>query len=486
MSELIGRLARHTGVYAIGNVLLKIGGLAVIPVYLNVLLPAEFGQFVLIDITARVLVTLGGLGIAKGLLKYSTESRPEGDECARDYSFTALLAVTVAACVVWVVVHMTSEPIERVLLDEGAFSQLIDLMALFVGIKIVQSVPMMILRIRERSVLYVSAAVIEILLLIGAVYRLVVLDEGGLVGILLSYVLSAGIVTAGLIIAIFGRVEFSIQASSLRRLIVFGIPLTLAALSGLFMNIGDRYLLRVFGTIEMVAQYDWAARLGGVVNMLFVQSFQLAFAVIGLKTRPDTEKGADLYQSVFLHYVFWSGWAVLGLALLSLDLTLLIADRPEYVVVDMLVFPVALGFMAYGLYYIAVNVLYAAGQAGRLAMLVLFMASLNAGLNVLLIPVLGPLGAALATVAAYTALALATFRAGAGISTVRYPWIALVKIVALLLLLFVASRFSSDWSPVDRIAYRLGLLAVYPLVLISTGVYSWSGIRTMIRDLLPD
>jgi len=59
MSNPIGRLARHTGVYAVGNVLLKLGGLAVIPIYLNVLITADFGRFVLIDITARVLIALG-------------------------------------------------------------------------------------------------------------------------------------------------------------------------------------------------------------------------------------------------------------------------------------------------------------------------------------------------------------------------------------------------------------------------------------------
>jgi len=58
-----------------------------------------------------------------------------------------------------------------------------------------------------------------------------------------------------------------------------------------------------------------------------------------------------------------------------------------------------------------------------------------------------------------------------------------VKIVVLLLLLFAASRISVEWSSAVRIAYRIGLLAAYPVALSLAGVYSWSSFSALIREL---
>lgn len=481
MKSIIRRLAGQTGIYTAGNVLIKLGGLLVIPVYINVLSPEDFGRFVLLDVTARVLILIAGMGIAMGLLKFATGNGSgkaegasgivNGRERHIQWS-TALASVVTLGLVGFGLMNLTAVPIADGLLADAELTGAVRLMAVFVGVKVIQSVPMMILRLRERPGLYVTAAVGETVLLIGSVYMLVIRTSGGIEGIVTSYAFSSALVTAVLLVTVFARLKWALDLSLMRRLVVFGAPLTMAALAGMFMNIGDRYLLRLLGSIEMVAAYDWAARLGGVVNMLIVQSFQLAFAVIGLKMRPHTAQGAELYRSTFVHYTFWTGWAVLGLGLLSLDLTILIADKPEYAVVDVLVFPIAIGFMAYGLYYIAVNVLYASGRTGQLALLVVLTAGLNALLNVILIPVAGILGAALATVIAYSALAALAFRAGADVASIRYPWSVLARTLGILGVLYAASLPSAAWGTAERISWRLLLIAAYPILSILAGTYS--------------
>ena len=79
-------------------------------------------------------------------------------------------------------------------------------------------------------------------------------------------------------------------------------------------------------------------------------------------------------------------------------------------------------FLAYGLYIIANNVLYATGHTGTIGTNVLMAALLNAGLNVLWIPWLGAMGAALATLGAYTVLAGWSMWVAERKMPVGYPW----------------------------------------------------------------
>src|SRR5690606_22620517 len=110
--------------------------------------------------------------------------------------------------------------------------------------------------------------------------------------------------------------------------------------------------LKAFTDAEVVAVYGLAAKYGGLVNMLFVQSFQLAFTVIGLKALAPGGEGADVHRRTFRHFVVVTGWGVLGVSLLARDVTAALSPNPAFLAAEPLVLPLALGFMAYGVYII--------------------------------------------------------------------------------------------------------------------------------------
>jgi O-antigen/teichoic acid export membrane protein len=251
------------------------------------------------------------------------------------------------------------------------------------------------------------------------------------------------------------------------------VPLVLSAFAGLFLNVGDRYILKYLTDAETVGVYGWATRLGGAINMLFVQSFQLAFTVIGLKTIGTGDR--SLYRRTFRHYTIWTGWAVLGLSLLSYDLTLLLVELfgvdPYYLQADIMVLPVALGFMGYGVYIVVNNVLYATNLTHIIGLNVLTAAAANLVLNFALIPLLGALGAALATTLSYGVLALLTARIAEKQIHVGYPWRILVIVIVLVVGLYLPGYLTTSWETFPRLSLRLLLISMYiPLILI-TGLY---------------
>jgi len=462
------RIARQSGIYAVGNLALKLGGLLLIPLYVNTLSEAAYGYFALLDATARVLVMVLGLGLATGLLRFMTHPDHAEDHAA--LPFTAWATAVVAAMLGVAVVELMAPWIAMALLDDIARTPLVRWMALYAGFKVVEAIPIMLLRTRERAGWYVIATVLELAVLIGSAF--VLLRAGkGVLGIMQAYALSAGLGALVLSGALLTQERWVFRVGLIRPLMRFGAPLVMAGLAALVLNIGDRYVLKALLDPAAVGVYDWAARLGGVINMLFVQSFQLAFGVIGLKALALREEGVAVYRRTFRHFVIWTGWGVLGLSLFTLDFTSLIANKAAYLAADQLVFPIGLGFMAYGIYHIAVNVLYASGDTRHIARMVIVAALANVGLNVVLIPVLGSLGAALTTGAAYALLAILAVRRARRHITVDYSWRTLAVVLGLVALLWSIGQLTQPWPPGLRVAARCGVVFAYLPLLYICRVY---------------
>lgn len=470
MNDTFGRIISQSGAYALGNMALKLGGLLVLPLYVNWLSEADFGYFSLLDVTARLLTLVVGLGLASGLQRFATQETDAATR--RALPFTTLVLSVGAAGFAVMGLWAVAPALASVLLDDPDRALLVRFMAVFAALKVVQGIPMMFIRASERAVLYVAVTLVELVLLVGGVYVLLVVQARGLRGVMEAYVLSAGATTLVLTVLLLVRTPWRFRPTLIRPLMAFGLPLVLAGLGSLFLNFGDRYLLKWLADPATVGVYDWSARIGGTLNMLFVNSFQMAFGIIGLKALGHLgAEAAPIYRRTFKHYVIWTGWGVLGVSLLAFDLTKLLARDPAYLAADVLVFPIALGYLMLGIYYIVFNVIFVRGQSRYIAGLVFAAAIANALLNVVLIPYLGALGAALSTLFAYTVQMGLMARRAVREMAVRYPWGRLVHVLLLLVPLYLLGLATAPWDTVPRLAARLGLIAAYPMLTVLTGLY---------------
>lgn len=474
-------VARQSGVYALGNIALKASGLLIAPLYLNPeLLTVEgFGQFALLNVTAQLAIFIVGLGLGQGLLKFVTD--PDLAHKREVLPFTTLTATLGAVLVGCGAIAALAEPVTGVLLGPDAPSTLLVLVAGYVGAKVMGSIPLMLLRARERAGWYATAVGLEALVLVGAVYYFLAVLQWGLWGLMAAYTASATVGTTVLLVAMLRLVPWSFDRTLVLPLIRFGWPLAVGALAAWFLNLGDRYLLSWLVDDATTGLYEWAARLAGAVNMLFVQSFQLAFSVIGLKALGRGDAAADLHRTIFRHYVALTGWASLGIALLSYDLTRLLTAEATYLEAEPLVLLLALGFMAYGVHFIITNVLYAAGKTGTMGSLVFAAAVLNLLLNLALIPFIGAIGAALTTYVSYLALALGNAYVAGKTQAVAFPWGRYAGVVALVVGLYALGWMVQDASPALRLSVRLGLIAAFPPLLVLTRFYTWREVRATAR-----
>ena len=480
---MLRRLAQQSSTYALVNVVAKVSGIALMGLYGNeeVLSQGDFGFLGSLNATMMFALLVAGLGLPLGIIRFaSSPSLSERERAA--VPATALGLALAAAAVVGVGGWVLAPSASALQFGDPGRADVMRWLALFIAFKTVSEVSYTVLRQREQAGTFALVGAAEALLL-AALVAVFLLRGEGLAGVMKGYALSAAVVAAVVTPLLLMRIDRRARWSLLGPMLAFGAPLVVSGAAGRFLNLGDRYLLLYFVGEEAMAPYEWAARFGGVVNTLLAQSFTLAFTVLGLKSADETGS-FDLHRSAFRHFSALAGWVVLGLGLFVADASRLLTDNPAYIETEGLTLLIAAGFAFYGLYFVTVNVLYAAGRTRAVALAVGAAALLNLALNVALIPVMGIAGAAVATLASYVVLAAVTARLGAASGGVDYPWRALALVSALVAGLWALAQPSADWPAAGRLAARAALALAYLPGLVAVGVYgrddlgrAWSVVR---------
>ena len=487
MKETFGRLVKQGSIYALGNFLFKVAGFLLAFIYLDpdYLAEAAYGRLALLDTTAKVLIPLLTLGISTGLLKFWAD--PEYASEKGVLVFTSVIAVCGCGVAAFILVALSAPYAAEILLGSSERAGLFYLLGGYMACKIIATTPTKHLRNEEKAGWMVAAIALEMVLLVAGVYYFLVVEGLGLIGVMQAYLLSAGVSAAVLVGGVLVSVPWKFKPEYLRRLVRFGMPLAWVGIGAMLLSLGDRYLLQWLTGPVTVGIYDWSGRLGNVLYMLFVSSFQLAFTVHGVKALSGDVSEADLHRRTFRHFVIWTGWAALGLSLLAYDVTLLVSDSAAYLAAEYLVLPVAIGYLFYGVYTVMNNLLYAGGRTKMIARNIYLTAGLNIILNLALIPLLGAFGAALATAISYAGLVAVTTRIAYTETTTRFPWMVLAKVLTLILGLYLLGRVSFDWSLAGRLSARIFLIGLYPLGIYLWGLYTndeWKELGQIIYDRL--
>jgi O-antigen/teichoic acid export membrane protein len=455
------RVVRQSGIYSIGNVAVKAAGLLLAPILLNptYLSLSEYGYLALLLVTAQLCILTFGIGISTGLLRFHSDPAYEGSRS--QLPFTALVASAVLAIGFASVVYLLwGDWLGRFLLDSESSRSVIGWILVYATLKVIGSVSFMHLRVTDRPGQYAVLIVGEMLVLFGAAYLFMVERGLGLRGAVLAYVVAGAVSATSSALMMLPRISLRLDPSVVRPLVRFGAPLVVASLSAWLLNVGDRYMLKWLSETATVGLYDFGSRVGGIVNLVFVQSFQLAFAVIGL--RQFDEGRFDMHRAALRHYAVWTGWFVLALSILADDAMLILVqslgvDR-FYLGIDQVVLPVAAGFW----------VLYGLNRTRMIGRYVLGAAIFNLVLNLILIPRFGALGAALATTISFAALAFWTLRVSERLSSIDFDIRIIAAVAISVIMLWAASAQLDSASVAIRLCVRLLLIGLYfPLILLT-------------------
>ena len=217
----------------------------------------------------------------------------------------------------------------------------------------------------------------------------------GLAGVLISQALAGGAATIVSLVLLRGSWRFIIHRADLRRMLAFSLPLIPASLCVFVTLYFNRIALRVFGDLDDVATYGMAVRIAGFVGLLVV-GMQSAVTPLIYSHYRDEETPRQLAH-MFSGVIGVCIAVCVGLNLFAADIVVIFGGR-EYLSSAPLVALIAPALLMGQLYVFAPGMGIALKTRAQLGVSVA-AAAVDVIANLALVPTLGALGAALATVA---------------------------------------------------------------------------------------
>jgi O-antigen/teichoic acid export membrane protein len=456
----LARLGRHSAIYGIGGLVSRLLAVLLLPLYTRYLTPEDLGAVGLLVAVGAVLVTVLRLGISSAFFRFYFDADDDsGRRLVVQTSFWFTMAMATAGLAVGVALA-------------GPFADLLSLggdaglvAAAFVGIWAQMNYEQQtaLFRAEERSTAFVLASLANVAITIAATVLLVVVLEQGALGVIVGNWIGTLSIYCALLAVHRGQLGLAFSRPLLREMNRFGIPLVPAALALIAINFGDRFFLVELSGLEEVGLYEIGVRIASAM-VLLITAFRLAWPAFAYSIADEAE-AKRTYAFVLTYLVVIASWLALALGLLAPWLVRLLATEDFYEgsrVVGLLAF----GGVAYAAYIVmAIGV----GRAKRTQfnwVIAGLAAAVSVGLNVVLVPEYGMIGAAASQVTAYTAMFVAMSWYAQQVFPTPYQWRRLATAVGAAVGLLVLGKALDLGLPL-----ALALALAYPLALAALGFY---------------
>ena len=467
-------LVRHSAIYGLGSIVARILGVLLLPLYTRYLSPSDYGLIETLIALSAVLSALVAQAMKSAFFRFYFDSAES--ERRLLVVRTAFWYVIAASTAVLIAGVALAQPISWVLFHTRSHDGLV--IAAFVGLWAAMNYDLMtsLFRVEQRSTAYVIATLANVAITIaGTVLLVVVFDEGPL-GVLVGNFTGTLIVYAALLTHSRHALGLQFDRRLYRAMNRFGLPLVPSAVALWLINFIDRFFLVKLSDAHEVGLYSIGVRIASA-TVLLLTAFRMAWPAFAYSIEDDRE-ARRTYSFVLTYVVYVCCWLALALGLLAPWILKVITTRPFYPAQNV-VAPLAFGVAAFGA-YIVVQIGTGRSRKTRANWIVTGAAAvLNIALNFALIPPYGRMGAAIATVAAYTLLFVGMAWRAHLVFPVPYQWRRVATLAAAAVGLTVLGKLLPS-----RVVLAIALTAAYPFLLALLGFYLPVE-RRRLRQLLP-
>jgi O-antigen/teichoic acid export membrane protein len=408
-------LSKDTIIYGIGNASNQLTKVLLAPLY-AVYLAAELYGTRSITVAfygfLRVIIMLA-LNQAVIADYYKAETEEERRKVVSTaFTYTLIASLIFGGALYFFAPMLSAYPLVQKILGLG-FEELVPLLRLL-GIFISFTPPtyiyLSLLRSQQKPGLYSVFTIATALVRVGlTVIFLVVLERNlqGLYEVDALLALPVLVIMAVLVYTYSRGIKFSFR--HLRSMLAYALPLIPTTIFFWGRGMLDRMVfIPLYLTHTDVGIYAFAMNFYNVVSFLVVVPLSLAWVpyAFSIKDRPDFPK---VVSRLLTYFLFIAGWGLVVLGGAAQEILRIIAKRADYWEGAILVAPLVLGVFLYAIYLILGTVCQVKRKTVYFIIVAFVGAVVTVAGNMLLLPSIGLLGAALASAASFGVMALAMF-----------------------------------------------------------------------------
>ena len=388
---------KRIGLVGFANILVVLNSIILIPILTKNLPVIDYGLWVQVNVTYYLVTGFATLGLPYTMVRFSAAEKDKNKIQEIFYSFLTLILV--ASLMISLILIFFSK-----IISNGLFAGNVDVVIITSLIIFVGSLNLFFIdyfRAIGRMRIYSIILVTQTYLALGLVTYFTLSGKG--IAIIVSGFLIAQILIAlGVFPIIFSQIGFKIpKFSNIKGYLNFGLPTVSVNLSYWIIDSSDRYFIAFLLGAAFVGYYSPGYILGAAI-LIFYTPFSILLPSVLPKYYDNgrlEEVNAFIKYSL-KYFLIVAIPSVFALTLLSKPL-LMIISTPEIASYGYLVTPfVAFSSLLIGTYGIITNYLLL-NKKTKIVGCILTVAAFSSLLNIIFIPYLGIIGAALVTLVSY-------------------------------------------------------------------------------------
>ena len=402
------KLASQTAIYGLSSVIGRLLNYLLVPLYTRYFLPAEYGVVTELYAYVAFLVIMLTYGFETAFFNFTKKE----DNKEKVYS-TAMFSLLISSVIFIILSIIYSTSISE-WMGYGIESRYVQYFAVIIGLDAISSISFAKLREEEKAVRFAVIRLLNIFSNIGLNLYFIVYKGFGIEYIFIANLISS-VITILLLMPEMFISKFNFDTKLWKKMAIYAFPLLIAGLAGMTNETIDRILLKKLLPNPEIA----ASELGlygafyklSIIMTLFIQTFRYAaepFFFSQHKSNDNKKVYADvmkyftiimivIFLGVTMFYDFVIGF--LGEAY---------HDERGFLVVSILL----LANLFLGIFY-NLSIWYKLTEKTKYgAYLSIFGAIITLILNFVLIPIIGFVGSAIATLVCYFSMSVASYFIG--------------------------------------------------------------------------
>ena len=464
MLEIIKKASKDSVIYGLGNVSIKLVGLILIPFYTDprYLSIADYGVLGIMEACSQILVAIIDLALIQAITRWYWDS--EFAEKKKSMFFTVLFVQGLLSVLLFCLIWPFRTNISSLFFNNENYAGLFILMYISSVLQVWGQVVQNLMKLQSRSGLYTVSNIVKLIITLAATIYFVVIKETGLKGIYFGQIIGGLFFVVMLAGYIINNIKVKLEATVLWKMLNYSLPLVLGSISGILLSLFDRYSLNFLGELPDVAKYTLAFRISNTIRILVITSVQLALSplIFQMMDRPGNKR---FYSKIMTYFTLVVMICVLVLSLFCKEITKVFTTSTEYwdsyVIIPVLSFSILFGMLK----DTALTGLQIAKKTGVIGTVIAVVAVVNLGLNILLIPLFGIMGAAMATLLSQVLFFVIIIIYAQKYYPIPYEFGKVAVMIFSGLALYLLSLLTDDMSLLMRILIKSAMLFSYPFIL---------------------
>lgn len=486
MIRKIKELTKDTVIYGISTIVGRFLGFLLVPFYTNVasITQDDFGIYSNIYAYMALFVIIFIYGMDAAFMKYS--SLANENEKKGNFS-TPFLFVSITSIALCLILFLGQDLFIPLMEIPQNYTRIYYYFILILFLDAVALIPFASLRLKRKAGQFTLIKLVNIILNLSLNLFLILKLEMGIEAIFISNLVASLFSFLALIPEINTNLKLRIDKLILNKMLRFAIPYLPGSIAAMAVQVIDRPIVLAMTDAKTLGIYQANYKLG-IFMMLFVSMFHYAWQPFFLNNAKE-QNAKELFSKILTLFL-------LAASIIWIVLTLFVSDFASWEIFHgktiigqkylsglYIVPAVLLGYLFHGLYVNFTAGIYIEEKTKYFPLVTGIGAIVNIVVNILLIPVMGILGAALATLFAYMAMSANLFFISQKYYEIKYEYGRIIKILSLLILsccLYYFVYFNYEFTLIIKFAMLIG----FTLTLFALNIISKQELLRLIKILL--